>query len=132
MQRTFGRFQFDLATGDLRRDGARIPLQPAIEKLLVELISRAGEPVSRADLARSLWPDGTHVDYENSLNNAIARLRRVVGTRWIETVPKRGYRFAASKIRPARRPHPAAERARLRGEHFWNRTTAAGLRRSAA
>ena len=52
MQRGFGRFQFDLATGELRRDGVRITLQPALEKLLAHLVSRGGETVSRADLAQ--------------------------------------------------------------------------------
>ena len=128
--RSFGSFDVDLTTGELRRHRTRVKLQPILAKLLVELIARPGELISRDDLARRLWPDGIFVDYENNLNNAVARLRSLIGFRWIETLPKRGYRFRKMKVRGARRPDPAAERERQRARHFWNRTTAASLARS--
>jgi DNA-binding winged helix-turn-helix (wHTH) protein/Flp pilus assembly protein TadD len=131
-QRSFGPFDFDLTTGELRRNGRRVRLQPLLSKLLVELASHPGELIARQALALKLWPAGLHVDYENSLNNAVARLRRIVGTRWIETLPKRGYRFQGSKTSAPRRPDPAAERALKRARHFWNQTTIPDLQRAIA
>jgi DNA-binding winged helix-turn-helix (wHTH) protein len=131
-QRSFGPFDLDLATGELRRNCRRVRLQPLLSRLLVELASRPGELIARDDLARRLWPAGLHVDYENSLNNAVARLRRIVGTRWIATLPKRGYRFQGARPGLTHRPDPAAERALKRARHFWNRTTIPDLHRAIA
>jgi DNA-binding winged helix-turn-helix (wHTH) protein len=131
-QRSFGRFDLDLATGELRRNCRRVRLQPLLSRLLAELASRPGELIPRDELARKLWPAGLHVDYENSLNNAVARLRRIVGARWIATLPKRGYRFQGARRGVTHRPEPAAERALKRARHFWNQTTIADLQRSAA
>ncbi len=87
--------------------------------------------MERAELARQVWPAGTFVDHDNSLNNAVARLRRVIGARWIEVVPKRGYRFRERRKATARRrADPAVERACRLGRHFWNRTTAVSLERA--
>lgn len=131
-QRSFGPFDLDLATGELRRNCRRVRLQPLLSKLLIELASRPGELIPRDDLARKLWPAGLHVDYENSLNNAIARLRRILGARWIATLPKRGYRFQGTRTAVTRRPDPAAERAWRRARHFWNQTTIPDLQRAVA
>jgi DNA-binding winged helix-turn-helix (wHTH) protein len=131
-QRSFGPFDFDLATGELRRNGRRVGLQPLLSRLLVELASRPGELIARDELSRKLWPAGLHVDYENSLNNALARLRRIVGTRWIETLPKRGYRFLGTRAAATRRSEPTAERALKRARHFWNQTTIPDLHRAVA
>ncbi|HEY6390503.1 MAG TPA: winged helix-turn-helix domain-containing protein [Bryobacteraceae bacterium] len=132
-QRSFGPFDLDLATGELRRNCRRVRLQPLLSRLLVELASRPGELIARDELARKLWPAGLHVDYENSLNNAVARLRRILGSRWIATLPKRGYRFQGARTGGARRrADPAAERAWRRARHFWNRTTIPDLQRAVA
>jgi DNA-binding winged helix-turn-helix (wHTH) protein len=131
-QRSFGPFDFDLATGELRRNCRRVRLQPLLSRLLVELASRPGELIPRDELARKLWPAGLHVDYENSLNNAVARLRRILGARWITTLPKRGYRFQGARAGVTRRPDPAAERALRRARHFWNQTTIPDLHRAIA
>lgn len=73
---------------------------------------------------------GTHVDYENSLNNAIARLRGVIGAHRIATVSKRGYRLVLTRGARKDAAHPQAELAYRKGKHFWGRTTAADLLRS--
>jgi len=131
-QRSFGPFDLDLATGELRRNRRRVRLQPLLSRLLVELASRPGELIPRDELARKLWPAGLYVDYENSLNNAVARLRRILGARWIATLPKRGYRFQGARTSVAHRPDPAAERALRRARHFWNQTTIPDLQRAVA
>src|SRR5436190_612423 len=73
MQYCFGRFRFCFTTGELRRNGARVLLQLVLEKLVIELAALSGLTISRHDLAARMWPDGMHLDYENSLNNATAR-----------------------------------------------------------
>lgn len=94
----FGDFELDMASGDLRRGGALIRLQPQPLKILLLLASRAGQVVSRHHLQRQVWPGDTFVDFEHGLNYCIARIRAVLGDsghapRFIQTVPKRGYRF---------------------------------------
>jgi DNA-binding winged helix-turn-helix (wHTH) protein/TolB-like protein len=94
----FGSFEADLASGELLRDGRRVPLQDLPFRLLVALLERPGEVVSRDELAERLWGRGTHVDAAAGLNTAIAKLREALGDtaespRLVETLPRRGYRF---------------------------------------
>jgi DNA-binding winged helix-turn-helix (wHTH) protein/TolB-like protein len=94
----FDRFDVDAAAGELRRDGTKIRIQDLPFRVLVELLSRPGEVVSREDLKKKLWGAETFVDFEAGLNTAIAKLREALGDnaeqpKYIETVPKRGYRF---------------------------------------
>jgi TolB-like protein/DNA-binding winged helix-turn-helix (wHTH) protein/Tfp pilus assembly protein PilF len=94
----FGNFELDLSTGELRRDGTSLKLQPQPARVLVVLVSRAGEVVTRQDLAQQVWGTETFVDYEQGLNFAIRHIRAVLEDdaehpRFLETVPKRGYRF---------------------------------------
>ena len=96
----FADFELDLDAGELRKGGARasIPEQPL--RLLEELLEHPGVIVSREQLRAKLWPADTFVDFEHGLNAAVKRLRDVLGDsadqpRFIETVPKRGYRFIA-------------------------------------
>src|SRR5467141_338843 len=113
----FGSFQLDLSTGELRRDGTSLKLQPQPAKVLVVLVSRAGEMVTRQDLAQQVWGSETFVDYEQGLNFAIRHIRAVLkddagNPRLLETVPKRGYRFigvieGTSEEREASRITPA-------------------------
>ena len=96
----FGTFEVNLRTGELRKRGIRIALQEQPLRVLAALLERAGEVVGREDLCRRLWPHGTFVDFEHSLNAAVRRLRTTLGDeaeipRFIETVHKRGYRFIA-------------------------------------
>jgi DNA-binding winged helix-turn-helix (wHTH) protein/TolB-like protein len=96
----FGVFAFNLPTGELRRDGIQVKLQPQPAKVLAILTARPGEVVSREDLRQQVWADGTFVDFERGLNFCIAQIRSALGDsaespRFIETLPRRGYRFVA-------------------------------------
>ena len=96
----FGVFQADLSAGRLLRRGVEVPLAEQPFRLLAELLRRQGEIVTRNELRRALWPPGIHVDYDTSLNAAVKKLREALGDsarepRYIETLPKRGYRFLA-------------------------------------
>jgi DNA-binding winged helix-turn-helix (wHTH) protein/Tfp pilus assembly protein PilF len=95
----FGVFELDAASGDLRRAGVRVRLAWQTAQLLLFLLERRDTLVLRHQLQQHLWPD-THGDHERGLNNAVNRLRDALGetsarVRFIETVPKRGYRFVA-------------------------------------
>jgi DNA-binding winged helix-turn-helix (wHTH) protein/tetratricopeptide (TPR) repeat protein len=96
----FGKFELDLRTGELRLDGASLKLQAQPAKVLMLLVSRAGEVVTRQELARQGWGSETFVDFEQGLNFAIRQIRSALGDdadqpRFLETLPKRGYRFVA-------------------------------------
>jgi DNA-binding winged helix-turn-helix (wHTH) protein len=96
----FGTFEADLASGELRKNGVRIRLQDQPFQVLVALLERAGEMVSRDDLRQRLWPSDTFVDFDHSLNTAVNKLREALGDaasnpRFVQTVARRGYRFLA-------------------------------------
>jgi len=120
----FGVFELDAAAGELRKRGLRLPIQGIPVQILAILAGRPGELVTRDELRAQLWPADTFVDFDHGIRNAIARLREVLGDsaetpRYIETLPRRGYRFiasieseapAAAKLVPA---PPAKSRSRL-------------------
>ena len=96
----FGVFRADFRTGELRRQGVPIRLQDKPLQVLAALVECPGELVTRDELRQRLWGDQTFVDFERSLNIAIAKLRTALGDsadspRFIETLPRRGYRFVA-------------------------------------
>ncbi len=96
----FGDYQLDCRTGELRRNGDTLKLQPQPAKVLSILASRAGEVVTREELAEQVWGSDTNVDFEHGLNFAIGKIRAVLGDdadspSFLETIPKRGYRFIA-------------------------------------
>jgi DNA-binding winged helix-turn-helix (wHTH) protein/TolB-like protein len=96
----FGLFEFDPASGVLTREGSPIRLQPQPARVLALLVGRAGELVTRDDLRAAVWGDATFVDFERGLNFCIAHVRNALGDsaespRFIETIPRRGYRFIA-------------------------------------
>jgi Tol biopolymer transport system component/DNA-binding winged helix-turn-helix (wHTH) protein len=96
----FGNFELDAHSGELRRNGAKLRLQDQPFLVLRKLLESAGAVVAREDLHAALWPADTFVDFDTSLNSAIKRLREVLGDSadtpvFIETVPRRGYRFLA-------------------------------------
>lgn len=96
----FGLFDLDVQARSLHRSGIRIKLQAQPFDILVALISKRGEVLSRDELQRNLWPSDTFVDFEHSVNTAVNRLRDALGDsaenpRFIETVPRKGYRFIA-------------------------------------
>jgi TolB-like protein/DNA-binding winged helix-turn-helix (wHTH) protein/Flp pilus assembly protein TadD len=105
----FAEYALDLRTGELRRDGLLLKLQPQPAKILSILVSRVGQVVTRQELSHELWGADTYVDFEHGLNYAIRQIRSVLNDdpeqpRYVETIPKRGYRFIASTINwpPAR------------------------------
>ena len=108
----FGVFELDLRSGELRRSGIRVPLQEQPCRVLARLLSTPGELVTRDDLRRELWATDTFVDFEHSLTVAIKRLRDALGDsaetpRFIETLPRRGYRFIAPVAQsPTPQPPP--------------------------
>jgi DNA-binding winged helix-turn-helix (wHTH) protein/TolB-like protein len=99
----FGPFDVDARAGELRRNGTIIPLQDLPFRLLLALLERPGEVVTRAELATLLWGKETFVDAAAGLNTAVAKLREALGDHpeqpiYIETVPKRGYRFVGRTV----------------------------------
>lgn len=114
----FESYEFDFVGRELRRDGVRIRLQAQPFEILAMMLERPGIVVSREALVKRLWPEGTFVDFEHSLNAAIRRLRVALGDdanrpRFVETLPRRGYRFVAPceqrdvGVRRDRRPRVA-------------------------
>jgi DNA-binding winged helix-turn-helix (wHTH) protein/tetratricopeptide (TPR) repeat protein len=116
----FGAFELDGERRELRRSGLRVRLQPQPFKVLETLASRPGEPVTRDELRRLLWPDGTFVAFDAGLNFCLRRVRLALGDdprspRFVETLPRHGYRFVAPVERvegapPAPRAWPLAVR----------------------
>lgn len=94
----FGVFELDPRAGELRRSGRRVALQPQPLEILRALIERPGEVVSREELRHRVWSNGAYVDFDRSLTKAIVKLRDALGDdadspRYIETLPRHGYRF---------------------------------------
>src|SRR6201993_2362701 len=97
----FGTFEAALRSGELRKQGKRIKIQEQPFHVLTVLLRHPGEVVTREELRNQNWPPDTFVDFDNSLNTAINKLRDALGDsadrpRFIETLPRRGYRFIAS------------------------------------
>jgi DNA-binding winged helix-turn-helix (wHTH) protein/tetratricopeptide (TPR) repeat protein len=94
----FGPFELDLRSGELRKHGIRVKLQDQPFQILALLLERSGDVVTREELHLKLWPADTFVDFETGLNSAVKKLRDVLGDSaeapsYVETFPKRGYRF---------------------------------------
>ena len=118
---SFGVFEADLRARELRKQGKRIKLQEQPFQVLTILLKRPGDVVAREELRSQIWPEDTFVDFDNSLNTAINKLREALGDsadnpRFIETLPRRGYRFLVPVTSPDRKESaiarpPAASRA---------------------
>ena len=98
--RRFGPFELDLAAAEVRQNGLRVRLQPQPFKLLVLLTSRPGSLITREEIRSELWPEGTFVDFDQSVNFAVKQIRDAFGDSashpiYLETVPRQGYRFIA-------------------------------------
>ena len=96
----FGEFELDTHGGELRRAGTRIALQEQPLQVLRVLLQDAGKLVRREDLRQKVWPENTYVEFDDALNTAVKKIRIALGDcadapQYIETVPKRGYRFVA-------------------------------------
>jgi DNA-binding winged helix-turn-helix (wHTH) protein len=121
----FGVFEADSVTGELRRQGIRLKLNAQPFQVLLLLIDRPGQLLTREEISRELWPEGTFVDYEHGVNSAVNRIREALGDtasnpRFVETLARRGYRFVAPVERigedqnppaPVSRPEPESSRA---------------------
>ena len=126
----FAGFEIDPLTRELRRNGNTVRLQDQPFSVLTLLLERAGDVVTREELRRHLWPSDTFVDFDNSLNTAINKIREALGDsaenpRFVETLPRRGYRFVV----PVNRPHAeGADRTRMRRPFpAWIRAAAVAL-----
>ena len=109
----FGPYALDARSGELRRDGELVPIAPQPFRLLLALASRPGELVTRDELRREVWGDATFVDFERGLNFCILQVRTALGDdakqpSYVETLPRRGYRFVA----PVHVERPTQQRAR--------------------
>jgi TolB-like protein/DNA-binding winged helix-turn-helix (wHTH) protein/Tfp pilus assembly protein PilF len=105
----FGVFELDCQTGELRKQGVKVRLQGQPIEVLKRLLENPGELVTREDLRKRLWPADTFVDFDQALNNSVQRIREALGDsaqspRFIETIPKRGYRFVGSASSPQAEP----------------------------
>jgi TolB-like protein len=109
----FGSFEAELTSGQLRKGGVRIKLRHQSFQILSTLLEHPGQVITREDLRRRLWGDDVFVDVENNLNTAIAQLREALNDsadhpRYIETLPRYGYRFIAAVSETAARQQPGA------------------------
>jgi DNA-binding winged helix-turn-helix (wHTH) protein len=120
----FGEFVVDCRSGELYRRGKKIKVQLQPMQVLLALLNAPGEIVTREELRQKIWPADTFVDFEHSLNTAIKKLRQALGDRagkskFVETLPRRGYRFLAavesSEHKPVAQP---ADANRLEGQVF--------------
>ena len=123
----FGTFELDRATGELWSKGQRVPLQDQPAQLLSLLVSRPGTLVTRDELRKALWSEDTFVEFDTALNVAVNKIRQALRDsaytpRFVETVPKRGYRFLAD-VHPAgpgaALQEPTAPTWPLRDRHIW-------------
>ncbi len=112
----FGVFEADASTDELRRQGVRVKLSAQPFQVLCLLLDRPGELLTREEISRELWPDGTFVDFDHGVHSAVNRIREALGDtagspRFIETLARRGYRFVAPVERipvRANSPEPPA------------------------
>ena len=114
---SFGSFEVDLRERKLTKMGSRIRLQGQPFRILVLLLERPGQLVTREEIRQELWPQDVFVDFDAALNTAVRKLRDALGDsadnpRFLETVPRLGYRFVAPVARPIKRPTavPVTER----------------------
>jgi DNA-binding winged helix-turn-helix (wHTH) protein len=97
----FGKFELDQDAGELRREGTKVRLQEQPLQILQMLLEQPGKVVQREELRKRIWPSDTFVDFDHGINNAIKRLREALGDtaetpRYVETLPRRGYRFVGN------------------------------------
>jgi DNA-binding winged helix-turn-helix (wHTH) protein len=114
----FGQFELHVDAAELRRDGRPIRLQPQPFTLLTLLVRRAGDVVTRQQIREELWPDGTFVDFDQAMNFAVKQVRDALGDSaessvYIQTLPKRGYRFIAPVTPPSVSPVAAGQAAAI-------------------
>ena len=119
----FGAFELDLEAERLLKNGRQVRLQPQPFKLLRLLTAQPGRLVTREEIQASLWTNDTFVDFEQGVNFAVKQVREALGDRaensiYVETVPKRGYRFLAPVVVPGR---DETQEVRMTAEPFLQR-----------
>jgi Tol biopolymer transport system component/DNA-binding winged helix-turn-helix (wHTH) protein len=124
----FGDFELDVRAGELRKSGVRLKLTGQPLLVLAALLERPGDVVTRDELQRRLWPD-TFVDVDHNLNTAINKIREVLGDsaespRFVETMPRRGYRFIGELERPIPAVVPVEPKRELRTRLMWLKVAA--------
>src|SRR5215472_12323433 len=102
----FGVFELDMRSGELRKAGTRIRLQEQPLRILMALLEHPGAVVTREDLKRRIWPNDSFGDFDHAVNVAVAKLRAALSDsadtpRYVETLPRRGYRFICPVTAPA-------------------------------
>src|SRR5262249_5712089 len=110
----FGLFEADPDSGELLKQGEHLRLQDQPFRMLILLLERPGEVISREELREKLWPENTFVEFDNGLNVAVKKIRDALGDsaenpRFVETIPRRGYRFIAPvsiRVKEDARPSP--------------------------
>jgi len=123
----FGVFEADLRTGELRKSGVRVPLPGQPFQVCALLLERPGELVTREELRQRIWPEDTFVDFDQALNAAVSKIRIALGDnadnpRFVETLPRRGYRFIAPVERSSFQPSSSAPEPRfwrLKANRVW-------------
>jgi DNA-binding winged helix-turn-helix (wHTH) protein/cytochrome c-type biogenesis protein CcmH/NrfG len=133
----FADFELDGRSCELRKRGRCLRVQQQPLQILMMLVAAPGDVVTRDELRERIWGTSTHVDFDRGINKAITRLRQLLGDdlarpRFIETLPKRGYRFVASvtRLSSRRQIKDDAKEAYLKARHFWNKRTPDDLTRS--
>lgn len=127
----FGSFEVDFRTGELRKNGLKVKLHTQPLAVLEMLLEKPGEIVTREDLRQRLWGTDTFVDFEQGLNKAINKLREALGDqadspRYIETMPRRGYRFISAAAQSQISKDVIAEPAKQPGSKNWQLAVALG------
>jgi len=125
----FGVFEIDLRAGEVRREGSKVKLQDQPFQVLVMLLEKPGQVVTREELRDRIWPAGIFVDFDKSLSKAINKIREALGdspenSRFIETLPRRGYRFlvlveSGQAATPTALPLPSPSPRRRLPWVFW-------------
>ena len=134
----FGAFEADLQSRELRKQGMQIKLQEQPFQILAFLLEHAGEIVTREQIRQRLWPTDTFVDVDNSVNAAVNRLREALGDsaespRFVETVPRRGYRFIADVEEVLSNGNSTSNlRDRINNAYCWDMAISFSIHRRAA
>src|SRR4029077_19212149 len=107
----FGAFQLDVKRQDLLKNGARLRLPGKVYQVLITLLERPGEIVTREELRARLWPSDTHVNFDANVNTTVNKLRQILGdsneeSAYVQTIPRRGYSFV-SKVEFVEQPEAA-------------------------
>src|SRR5205085_4566042 len=128
----FGVFEADLKSGELHKNGARVALQGQPFQVCAILLEHPGELITREELRQRVWPEDTFVDFDQALSAAVAKVRIALGDeatnpRFVETLPRRGYRLIAPVDKPpSHSPSPGAVKGSIEEQRAGTRRIAVG------